>query len=212
MFALGLWDPESIFLNKYLVNLWRSKALDWPLGTLIWPICHSLFIPYPEFSDPFICSTRFYFICCHIVCRNKADRNSMNSCQLHDALKIFLLSHFPFTDYIANCCTDTISANTNALYTARIRTRSCTLSNPPNSMSRNSKKIKLCRIRAWHSYRFRWFVLFLLIQKASKNLPLPLWNHEYTPLHWTGPDFDIHWLDDFPWSVKTGFVDLIFNI
>ena len=71
-------------------------VLDWPLGTLIWPVCHSLFIPYP--SSSIRSSAQLVLILCLLFSVSEwADRNSMNSCQLHDALKIFLISsHFPF--------------------------------------------------------------------------------------------------------------------
>ena len=47
-----------------------NDLLDWPLGTLIWSICHSLFIPYR--SSSIRSSAQLVFIlCCHIVCRNK---------------------------------------------------------------------------------------------------------------------------------------------
>ena len=71
------------------------SLLDWPLETLIWPVCHSLFIPYPSSSIRSSAKLVFSFMCV-TVCRNKLTY-SLNSCQLHDALKIFLISsHSPF--------------------------------------------------------------------------------------------------------------------
>ena len=39
------WDLTFLFI-PILLSLSLSQ-LYWPLGTLIWPVCHSLFIPYP---------------------------------------------------------------------------------------------------------------------------------------------------------------------
>ena len=42
-----------LFLHSYsLLSLSFLYRTDVPLGTLIWPVCHSLFIPYPSSSIP----------------------------------------------------------------------------------------------------------------------------------------------------------------
>ena len=40
----------TFFFIPFLLNLASLYWTSWPLGTLIWPVCHSLFIPYPSSS------------------------------------------------------------------------------------------------------------------------------------------------------------------
>ena len=50
----------TFFFIPILLSL--SSLLDWPLGTLIRPVCHSLFIPYP--SSSIRSSAQLVLICC----------------------------------------------------------------------------------------------------------------------------------------------------
>ena len=102
--STSCWKLTFFFIPS-LLSL--SSLLDWPLGTLIWPVCHSLFIPNP--SSSIRSSDQLALILClSYSVSEKADRNSMNSCQLHDALKIFLIAavhhifHFTFSHFTSS--------------------------------------------------------------------------------------------------------------
>ena len=113
--SIGAWR-QVLFLTVLHASLYLSacmhaclsihsflSSLAYLLSTGLIPwnfdlACLSFIIHSISFIlDPFICSTRLNFIFVIYSMSEYADKNSMNSCQIHDALKIFLISsHFPF--------------------------------------------------------------------------------------------------------------------